>query len=90
MQIPAIDQLAIHFAMDSNLLHKESDEARRQLAQLEGAESSESEGEEDEEQGDDDKEEVLARLFMRTRMHECSMLACRIHVHVIVAPTHLW
>ena len=80
--------------MDSNLLHKESDEARRQLAQLEGAESSESEGEEDEEQGDDDKEEVhvhvFARLFMCTRMHECSMLACRIHVHVIVAPTHLW
>ncbi len=32
----AIDQLAIHFAMDSNLLHKESDEARRQLDKLEG------------------------------------------------------
>ena len=44
--------------MDSNLLHKESDEARRQLAQLEGAESSESESEGEEEQGEAEKEEV--------------------------------
>ena len=35
-QVPSIDQLAIHFAMDTNLLHKESDEAVRQLAKLEG------------------------------------------------------
>ena len=35
-QIPSIDQLEIHFAMDSNLLHKESDEAARQLAKQEG------------------------------------------------------
>ena len=34
--VSAIDQLAIHFAMDSNLLHKESDEAVRQQAKLEG------------------------------------------------------
>ena len=42
--------------MDSNLLHKESDEARRQLDQLEGAESSESESEGEEEQEADKKE----------------------------------
>ena len=35
-QVSAIDQLAIHFTLDSNLLHKESDEALRQLAQGEG------------------------------------------------------
>ena len=45
--------------MDSNQLHKESDEARRQLDQLEGEESSESESEgEGETQGETDKEEV--------------------------------
>lgn len=27
-----MDQLAVHFSLDGNLLHKESDEARRQLA----------------------------------------------------------
>ena len=43
--------------MDSNLLHKESDEARRQLDQLEGAESSESESE-GEEDREADKQEV--------------------------------
>ena len=53
-----MDQLAIHFAMDSNLLHKESDEARRQLAQLEGEESSESESEDEDAQTDAEKEEV--------------------------------
>ena len=30
-QQPHVDQLAIHFAMDGNMLHKESDEARRQM-----------------------------------------------------------
>ena len=45
--------------MDSNQLYKESDEARRQLDQLEGTESSESESEgEEEAQGEADKEEV--------------------------------
>ena len=45
--------------MDSNLLYKESDEARRQLAQVEGGVSSQSESEaEEEEGGDADKEQV--------------------------------
>ncbi|XP_064618477.1 dynein intermediate chain 2, ciliary-like isoform X3 [Lineus longissimus] len=30
-QISSVDQLAIHFSMDGNMLHKESDDARRQL-----------------------------------------------------------
>jgi dynein intermediate chain 1 len=43
--------------LDSNLLHKESDEAQRQLARQEGAESSdESEGEASEEGGEDGTE----------------------------------
>ena len=29
-----VDQLAVHFSMDGNMLHKESDEGRRQLARL--------------------------------------------------------
>ena len=57
--------------MDSNLLHKESDEARRQLDQLEGAESSESESE-GEEDGEADKQEVciyhIARIFRVTNI----------------------
>ena len=48
--------------MESNLLHKDSDEARRQLDQLEGAESSESESEEEEEQGEPDKKEVHVHI----------------------------
>lgn len=31
-QTSSVDQLAIHFALDGNLIHKDSDEARRQLA----------------------------------------------------------
>lgn len=31
-QTAHVDQLAVHFSLDGNLLHKESDEARRQLA----------------------------------------------------------
>ena len=30
--IPHIDQLAIHFQVDGTLIHKESDEAKRQIA----------------------------------------------------------
>lgn len=30
-QLSSVDQLAIHFSMDGNMLHKESDEAKRQL-----------------------------------------------------------
>merc|ERR1712048_1308381 len=37
-QIPTVDQLAVHFSLDGNLLHKESDEARRQLA-MDGGEA---------------------------------------------------
>ena len=29
-----VDQLAIHFSMDGNMLHKESDEGRRQLTRM--------------------------------------------------------
>ena len=50
--------------MDSTLLHKDSDEARRQLDQLEGAESSESESEGDEEEGESDKKEVHVQCFI--------------------------
>ena len=35
-QVASIDQLAMHFELDSNLLHCESDEAQRQLAREEG------------------------------------------------------
>eukprot|EP00794_Sanderia_malayensis_P009932 gene9931-10952_t len=35
-QIPGVDQLAVHFSLDGNLLHKESDEARRQVAKHKG------------------------------------------------------
>ncbi len=43
----AIEQLAIHFAMESNLLHKDSDEAQRQLNR-ESDQSDESEAEDEE------------------------------------------
>ncbi|XP_006814057.1 dynein intermediate chain 2, ciliary-like [Saccoglossus kowalevskii] len=33
-QTSSVDQLAIHFALDGNMLHKDSDEARRQLQKL--------------------------------------------------------
>ncbi|XP_060073211.1 dynein intermediate chain 2, ciliary-like [Ylistrum balloti] len=33
-QISSVDQLAIHFALDGNMLHKDSDEAKRQMAKL--------------------------------------------------------
>lgn len=29
-----VNQLAVHFSMDGNMLHKESDEGRRQLARM--------------------------------------------------------
>ena len=49
LQVASIDQLALHFALDSNLLHTESDEAQRQLARDGGGESSEDEDQDDEE-----------------------------------------
>ncbi|BFY97571.1 hypothetical protein BsWGS_00610 [Bradybaena similaris] len=33
-QIPSVDQLAIHFVIDGNLLHKESEEAKKQFARM--------------------------------------------------------
>ena len=30
--IPHVDQLAIHFQIDGNLIHRESEEAKRQVA----------------------------------------------------------
>lgn len=29
-----MDQLAVHFALDGNMIHRDSDEARRQMAKL--------------------------------------------------------
>lgn len=51
-QIPSVDQLAVHFSLDGNLLHKESDEARRQLAAGSGEAEEEDSDEEDDEDGD--------------------------------------
>ncbi|XP_065920328.1 dynein intermediate chain 2, ciliary-like [Dysidea avara] len=50
-----IEQLAIHFALDGNLLHKESDEAQRQLI-IQSGDTDDAE-EEDEEEGTDEQEE---------------------------------
>ena len=33
-QTSSVDQLAIHFALDGNLIHKDSDEAQRQQTRL--------------------------------------------------------
>lgn len=65
-QTSSVEQIAIHFALDGNMLHKESDEARRQQARG-GAGESHSEaalsdvGEEPEPTAEDDgeKEEVV-------------------------------
>nr|XP_022331438.1 dynein intermediate chain 2, ciliary-like isoform X1 [Crassostrea virginica]XP_022331443.1 dynein intermediate chain 2, ciliary-like isoform X1 [Crassostrea virginica] len=45
-QTSHVDQLAIHFALDGNMLHKESDEAKRQMAKLGIPESGEVAGSE--------------------------------------------
>ena len=39
-QIPTVDQLAIHFGLDGNMIHKDSDEARRQMARDTGIQES--------------------------------------------------
>jgi dynein intermediate chain 1, axonemal len=31
--IPQVDQLAVHYQMDGNLIHRDSDEGKKQLAQ---------------------------------------------------------
>ena len=46
----------MHFAMDSNLLHKESDEAQRQIDMAAGPDQSDDSENEDEDEGE--KEEV--------------------------------
>ena len=33
-QLTNIDQLAIHFSLDGNMIHVDSDEAKRQIAQI--------------------------------------------------------
>ena len=37
-QTSHVDQLAIHFSLDGNMIHKDSDEARRQKAKYGAAE----------------------------------------------------
>ena len=49
----AIEQTAFHFSLDSNLLHKESDEAQRQIARQDGTVDSS-----DEDSGVEENEEV--------------------------------
>ena len=52
-----VDQLAVHFSMDGNMLHKDSDEGRRQLARMGlGENPSEQNVEEVEVPGDEDLE----------------------------------
>ena len=42
-QIPTVNQLAVHFTLEGNLLHKESEEARRQLATTDDRDEAEEE-----------------------------------------------
>ena len=65
----AIDQLAIHFAMDSNLLHKESDEAQRQLDKAVGSDQSDGSDNEDEDEGE--KEEVWNIEIHLIKVYDC-------------------
>ncbi len=70
VQVSSIEQTAFHFCLDSNLLHKDSDEAQRQMARQEGGgassgEESGGEGSEEEEgrgeeekKGEDEKEDA--------------------------------
>ncbi|CAB4002962.1 Hypothetical predicted protein, partial [Paramuricea clavata] len=48
--LSSVDQLAIHFSMDGNMLHKESDEAKRQLTKQGVAVGSDSEEEDENEE----------------------------------------
>jgi len=52
-QIPTVDQLAVHFSIDGNMLHKDSEEARRQLM----AHSGEDDEGKDQQDGDEDNED---------------------------------
>jgi dynein intermediate chain 1, axonemal len=51
--IPSVDQLAIHFTMEGNLIHKESDEAKRQMVRQQGISPEEEEEESFEEEVDE-------------------------------------
>ncbi|XP_069780200.1 dynein, axonemal, intermediate chain 1, paralog 2 isoform X3 [Narcine bancroftii] len=42
-QVPLISQMAIHFSLDGNLIHKDSDEAKRQMSRWEFSEEEEPE-----------------------------------------------
>jgi len=61
-QTSSVEQIAIHFALDGNQLHKDSDEARRQRAKA-GLEDARSEaalseaGDDEDEEGEGEKEE---------------------------------
>ena len=37
--IPQVDQLAVHFQLDGNLIHRDSEEAKRQLLRDAGGET---------------------------------------------------
>jgi len=61
-QTSAVDQLAVHFALNGNLIHVDSDEARRQKQRLERARNvtkkSQSTGDSDEDSDSDDEVET--------------------------------
>jgi dynein intermediate chain 1 len=50
-QTSSVDQLAVHFALDGNLLHKDSEEARRQLTRMGLSDTKEEKEEAAEEEG---------------------------------------
>jgi len=54
-----VDQLAIHFALDGNMLHKDSDEARRQRARQGLAEADHDASEVGEEEDKENKAEAV-------------------------------
>jgi len=63
-QTSSVDQLAVHFALDGNLLHKDSEEARRQLTRMGGipeAKAEAAEGEAAEGEGEEGAAEGEAK-----------------------------
>ncbi|XP_028411720.1 dynein intermediate chain 2, ciliary-like [Dendronephthya gigantea] len=65
--LSSVDQLAIHFSMDGNMLHKDSDEAKRQLTKQGIAVGSDSE-EEDENDEDGTEIEVEGKEAEKTEV----------------------
>lgn len=58
-QVPTVNQLAVHFTLEGNLLHKESEEARRQLASSDALDEPDEDGGDDGDKDDDgDKEDA--------------------------------